>query len=150
MAERLAARFSSIQELEKATYEELTSVPTIGPKIAESILDFFKVERNLEIVRKLKAAGVNLQEEKRQAAANLPLSGQEFVITGTLQSFSRAEAEEKIKALGGTAKGDLTKKTSFLVVGAEPGSKVERARSLGIAQISEDELLQKLGLKRLL
>jgi DNA ligase (NAD+) len=72
----------------------------------------------------------------------LPLSGQEFVITGTLQSFSRAEAEEKIKALGGTAKSDITKKTSYLVVGAEPGSKVARAQTLGIRQISEAELLE--------
>jgi DNA ligase (NAD+) len=98
----------------------------------------------------LKQAGVNLKESKPITTGDLPLSGQEFVITGTLQSFSRAEAEEKIKALGGSAKSDVTKKTNFLVVGADPGSKVARAQALGIAQISEDELLQKLGLKRLM
>jgi DNA ligase (NAD+) len=150
MAERLVSQFSSIEELERATYEELTGVPTIGPKIAEGILEFFTVERNREIVKKLKQAGVNLKESKPVVSGDLPLSGQEFVITGTLQSFSRAEAEEKIKALGGSAKSDVTKKTNVLVVGADPGSKVARAQALGIAQINEDELLQKLGLKRLL
>ncbi|HSW58913.1 MAG TPA: NAD-dependent DNA ligase LigA [Dehalococcoidales bacterium] len=146
MAGRLAERFNSIEELEKAGYEDLVAVATIGPKIAASILEFFKVERNRAIVKKLKEAGVNLRTEKLSSSADLPLAGQEFVITGTLQFFSRVEAEEKIRALGGTAKGDITRKTSFLVVGAEPGSKVARARALGITQISEAELLQKLGI----
>jgi DNA ligase (NAD+) len=150
MAERLVEHFYSIEELEKATYAELTAVPTIGPKIAESILEFFTVERNREIVKKLKEAGVNLKADLPFKTADLPLSGQEFVITGTLLSFSRAAAEEKIKALGGSAKSDITKKTNFLVVGSDPGSKVARAQSLGIPQISEDELLQKLGMKNLL
>jgi DNA ligase (NAD+) len=90
MAERLARNFNSIEPLEKATYEELTAVPTIGPKIAESILDFFKVERNLEMVRKLKDAGVNLKDERPASSAELPLSGVEFVITGKLVSFRRS------------------------------------------------------------
>jgi DNA ligase (NAD+) len=144
MAERLTARFHSIEVLEKASLEELTSVPTIGPKIAASILEFFTVERNREFVRKLRAAGVNMQAEKVAEGRFLPLAGKELVITGTLQSSSRAEAEEKIKALGGTAKGDVTKKTNYLVVGADPGSKVARAQALGIAQISEAELLKML------
>lgn len=150
MAERLARSFDSIESLEKASYEELTAVPTIGPKIAESILDFFKVERNREMVRKLKAAGVNLKEERLENSSELPLSGVEFVITGKLVSFSREEAEGKIKALGGSAKSDVTKKTNFLVVGEDPGSKVARAQTLGIPQITENELLEKLGMKRLL
>jgi DNA ligase (NAD+) len=150
MAERLARNFNSIEPLEKATYEELTAVPTIGPKIAESILDFFKVERNLEMVRKLKDAGVNLKDERPASSAELPLSGVEFVITGKLVSFSREEAEEKIKGLGGSAKSDVTKKTNILVVGEDPGSKVARAQALGIPQITENELLEKLGMKGLL
>ncbi len=147
MADRLAARFSSIDELAAASYAELITVPTIGPKIAASILEFFSVERNRVIIQKLKEAGVNLKEDRLAVSESWPLSGQEFVITGTLQSFSRVEAEEKIKALGGTAKGDVTKKTNYLVVGADPGSKVARAQALGIPQLSEDELLQKLGMK---
>jgi DNA ligase (NAD+) len=141
MAERLSGRFSSIEELEKATFEELTSVPTIGPKIAESVLEFFSIERNREIIKKLKAAGVNLKETKAEETGNLPLSGQEFVITGTLISMSRTAAEEKIKALGGVAKGDITKKTTYLVVGADPGSKLARAKALGVPEIGEEELL---------
>jgi DNA ligase (NAD+) len=149
MAERLVARFSSIEDLEKATYEDLTGVPTIGPKIAESILEFFKVERNCEFIHKLKTAGVNLKQESPTDVGRLPLAGQEFVITGTLKSFSRAAAEEKIKALGGSAKSDVTKKTNYLVVGEDPGSKVARAQALGIRQLSETELLQMLDQPRL-
>jgi DNA ligase (NAD+) len=145
MAERLVARFTSVEEIEKATFEELTAVPTIGPRISASIQEFFTIERNREIVRKLKEAGVKLQNEKPVEGRYLSLAGQEFVITGTLQSLSRAAAEEKIKALGGSAKGDVTKKTNYLVVGADPGSKVARAQALGITQIGEVELITLLS-----
>jgi DNA ligase (NAD+) len=150
MAERLVKHFNSLEQLEKATRDELMSVSTIGPKIADSIIDFFKLERNNNIIRNLRAAGVRLQQENSVNTGNLPLSGKEFVITGKLQSFSREEAEEKIKALGGSAKSDLTQKTSYLVVGEEPGSKLARARALGIQQLNEGQLLELLGLKRLL
>jgi DNA ligase (NAD+) len=149
MAERLVKRFSSIDALAAASYETLTEVPTIGPKIAESILAFFKVEQNCRIIERLKIAGVRLAQEVPAKSDGLPLNGLEFVITGKLQSFSREEAEEKIKALGGTAKSDVTKKTTFVVVGEDPGSKVARAQALGIKQLNEDSLLNMLGMNKL-
>jgi DNA ligase (NAD+) len=93
---------------------------------------------------------VQLKQAIPAKTGNLPLEGREFVITGKLISFSREEAEERIKALGGSAKSDITRKTNYLVVGEDPGSKVARAQAMGIKQISEDELLDLLGLKRLL
>ncbi|MBN1191095.1 MAG: NAD-dependent DNA ligase LigA [Dehalococcoidales bacterium] len=150
MAERLTRHFDSIEQLEAAGRDELMSVPTIGPKIADSIIEFFRLERNRKIIEKLKAAGVSLRQEKNADAGDLPLSGKEFVITGKLGSFSREAAEEKIKALGGSAKSDVTRKTSFLVVGEDPGSKLARARTMGIRIIDEVQLLEMLGLKRLI
>ena len=143
MAERLVKRFLSIDDLQSASFEELTSVSTIGPKIAESVLSFFKVERNKVIIDKLRKAGVRLAQ-KEITAGRRTLEGMEFVITGKLKSFSREEAEERIKSLGGSAKSDVTKKTNYLVVGEDPGSKVERAQTMGIKQIDENDLLRML------
>ena len=150
MAERLVKQFTSVDELEKASFDDLTSIPTIGPKITDSILSFFKLERNRLIVEKLKKAGVQLKQETAAKTGNLPLSGLEFVITGKLQSFSREDAEERIKALGGAAKSDVTKNTTYLVVGEDPGSKLAKAQAMGIKQIDEEELLKILGTRRLL
>ncbi len=148
MAERLVKRFNSIDVLMKADYDSLTAVPTIGPKIAESILAFFTIEKNRQLIEKLRLARVQLTQPAPPKSEDLPLSGQEFVVTGKLQSFSREEAEEKIKALGGTAKSDITKKTSYLVVGEDPGSKVARAQALGITQLNESELLSMLRMNK--
>jgi DNA ligase (NAD+) len=142
MAERLAVRFDSLEEVEAASQEQLMSVPTVGPAIAESVVDFFKLEQNRHIIAKLKAAGVQLRKDRQAPAAELPLSGKEFVITGKLTSFSREQAEQKIRALGGSAKSDVTRRTNYLVVGEEPGSKLARARELGIEQISEQDLVK--------
>jgi DNA ligase (NAD+) len=141
----LAESLPSIDELMAADLEELMSVPTIGQKIAESVVAFFQQADNRLVVEKLKVAGVKLAEEKVTRTGALPLAGIEFVITGTLKSSSREKAQERINSLGGTAKSDLTRKTNYLVVGEEPGSKVERARSWGIQTISEEELLRLLG-----
>ena len=140
MAEILAREFGSLEGLAKASKGRLTSVATVGPKIADSIIAFFGQEENKNIIQRLKAAGVNPREETAEPE-ELPLAGQEFVITGRLERFSRPEAEARIKVLGGTAKSDVTRKTTYLVVGAEPGSKLARAQELGIRQITEGELL---------
>jgi DNA ligase (NAD+) len=145
MAERIVKRFNSVDELEKASREELMAVPTIGPKIADSIMAFFKIDQNKNIIEKLKQSGVQLQQHVVQAEY-LPLNNIEFVITGKLNSFSREEAEQKIKALGGSAKSDVTSKTRYLVVGEDPGSKLTKARKLGIEQIDENQLLKLLGI----
>jgi DNA ligase (NAD+) len=142
-AEILARKFHSLEALVDASKERLTTVPAIGPKIADSVIAFFRQEGNRDIIKKLKDARVRLEEETAQAVA-LPLTGQEFVITGRLEAFSRPEAEARIKALGGKAKSDVTRKTTYLVVGADPGSKLARARTLGTKQLYEEEFLQLL------
>jgi len=145
-AELLAQNFSSVDELAKASQEKLSSLPSIGPRIADSIVAFFKQEGNKRIIEKLRRAGVRLEEEEAEEAKpkELPLTGLEFVITGKLETFTRPEAEAKIKALGGKAASDITKKTSYLVVGTDPGSKLAKAQKLGTNILSEAEFLELL------
>ncbi|MEW6143167.1 MAG: NAD-dependent DNA ligase LigA [Chloroflexota bacterium] len=143
-AELLASHFSSIDELANAGYEKLRSIPTIGPATAESVVAFFRQEQNRRIIEKLRRAGVSLEQEAPPAAKSLPLAGMEFVITGTLAAFPRAEAEARIRLMGGKTGSDVTRKTTFLVVGAEPGSKLAKARSIGIKELSEAEFVKML------
>ncbi|MBI4180736.1 MAG: NAD-dependent DNA ligase LigA [Chloroflexi bacterium] len=145
MAQLLADHFSSIDELMDATEEDLIGIPGIGYEIAESIIAFFRQEDNKRIILRLKDAGVVPKTEPAEPE-ELLLAGQEFVITGRLAAFSREEAEEKVKALGGTAKDNVTRNTNYLVVGTDPGgSKLTRAQALGTKQINEEEFLMLLG-----
>jgi len=148
-AELLVENFSSIDDLAKANQEDLLSLPSIGPKIADSIVAFFRQEGNRRIIEKLRKAGVRLEREKVEEAKpeELPLGGLEFVLTGKLESFTRQEAEARIKALGGKAGSDVTKETSYLVVGVDPGSKLAKAQKLGIKTLSETEFLKLLNQK---
>ncbi len=144
MAQILAGHFTSIDALSRASGEDLISIPAVGPKIAESLVAFFKQEENRNIIERLRRAGVRLAEEVVKPEG-LPLVGQEFVITGRLAAFSREEAEARVKALGGTAKDNVTRNTTYLVVGEEPGgSKLTRARELGTKQLNEADFLQKI------
>ena len=143
-AEILIKHFDSMDKLSRASEEELTAIPGIGPKIAESVAAFFRQESNREIIDKLRRAGVKLEKEPA-GPEELPLSGQEFVISGKLEAFPRSDAEAKIRGLGGSVGSSVTKKTTFLVVGADPGSKLERARELGTGFLSEEEFLRVLG-----
>ena len=147
-AELLAEQFHSIDQLAEASQEKLSTLPSIGPKIAESIVAFFRQEGNKRIIEKLreKEVGQGLGKRKTEAIKpeELPLAGLEFVLTGKLESFSRSEAEAKIKALGGKAGSDVTRKTSYVVVGADPGSKLAKAEKLGIKTLSEAEFLELL------
>lgn len=140
MAEVLASKFESIDKLAKASREELMDIDTIGPKIADSIIAFFRQEENKKIIEKLRKAGVWPKREAVKPEA-LPLTGMEFVITGTLEAFSRQEAEARVKALGGATGSSITQKTTYLVVGTDPGSKLAKAQSLGIKQLNEEEFL---------
>jgi len=145
-AEILARRFHSIEALSKASRDELMDVEAIGPKIADSLTAFFREAENRNIIERLRKAGVRLEEEAK--TEKLPLAGKEFVVTGKLSAFSRQEAEARIKALGGTAKDNVTKKTNYLVVGADPGgNKLSKAQELGTRQIKEEELLRLLERK---
>ena len=145
-ANLLVEHFNNLNDLGSAGREKLMTVPSIGPKIADSIIAFFHEEENHIILDKLKKAGV--WPEQELAKEGLPLSGKEFVITGTLQAFSRDEAHSRIKALGGTTKDNVTSNTTYLVVGEDPGeNKLICARALGTEQINEEKLLAILGQK---
>jgi DNA ligase (NAD+) len=142
MAQVLADSFRSIDRLAAASREDLLSVPSVGPKIADSVVDFFRQPENIRIIEKLRSAGVRLADEAVPETAPLPLAGLEFVITGRLSAFSREQAEARVKALGGTAKGSVTRNTTYLVVGADPGSsKYTRAQALGTPRLNEEEFL---------
>jgi len=145
MAGILARNYRDLDKLAKATIEELTDIPTVGPKIAESVVDFFKHKENLDIIERLKQAGVQPVREP-SLSEELPLTGKEFVITGRLESSSRPEAEAKITVLGGTAKSSVTRNTTYLVVGEEPGgSKLSQAEKWNTEKLTEDEFLKILG-----
>ncbi|NLW24260.1 MAG: NAD-dependent DNA ligase LigA [Clostridia bacterium] len=139
-AKILAQEFKTMANLEKATLEELTGINEIGPKMAESIVAFFKEEKNREFLARLKKAGVNMESVETSVLSN-KLAGKTFVLTGTLENFTRKEAQEKIEALGGKVVGSVSKKTDYVVVGAEPGSKYEKAKELGITILNEEEFI---------
>ena len=144
MAELLSQRYFSIDQLSKATQEELTSVPGIGPKIAASIVTYFGVESSGQVIERLRGAGLKLSQgmDSRVGLAEgkeLPLDGLSFVLTGTLASMTRSRAEARIKELGGSITSNVTKRTDYLVAGEEPGSKLEAANRLGTRLLDEKE-----------
>ncbi|MCF6096495.1 NAD-dependent DNA ligase LigA [Thermovorax subterraneus] len=137
-ASLLADAFGSMEELEKATYEDLIKVPEIGDKIAESILAFFRQEQTKALISRLKAAGVSMEAKKKEEGPK-PLEGLTFVLTGTLEKYTRQQATELIEKLGGKVTGSVSKKTDYVIVGKDPGSKYEKALNLGIKILNEDE-----------
>jgi DNA ligase (NAD+) len=141
-AQVLADNFGSIEAIESASREELERVREIGPVLAAAIRAWFDEPRNRELVARLRDAGVTTVGERRVAPAGpQPLAGMTFVITGTLDSMSREDAQARIEALGGKVTGSVSKKTSYLVVGAEAGSKLDKARALGVRELDEAALL---------
>ncbi len=136
----LAEKFKSMENLMKANMDELMAINEIGEVVANSVVNFFKDEKNRKMIEDLKRAGVNMEGRYESASGNL--SGLTFVFTGTLSSMSRNEAKEKIESLGGKVTSSVSKKTSFVVVGKDPGSKYEKAKSLGVKIIDEKEFLK--------
>ncbi|MBN1690049.1 MAG: NAD-dependent DNA ligase LigA [Dehalococcoidia bacterium] len=136
----LARQFPGIDKLAAVGAEELMNIPSIGPKISDGILAFFRQPQNVSIIEKLRKAGVSM-ESAEQPAGDLPLSGVEFVITGRLELSGRQEMEARIRSLGGKAASDVTRRTDYVVAGSDPGSKLARARSLGIKILNEKEFL---------
>jgi DNA ligase (NAD+) len=148
VAEVLAEHFGDLGKLAAASEEKLQGVEEIGPVIAAAVHQFFHSAAGKETLRRLKAAGVKLSAPRRPraaAGAAAPLAGKTVVVTGTLQHFSRSEAEAAIKAAGGRATASVSKNTDFVVVGAEPGSKAEKAAKLGVETIDEAEFRRRLG-----
>ncbi len=143
-ANTLAKGFGSIEKLAQATEEELHQLPDVGQIVAESILAWFADEDNLKLLAELKELGV---EPVYQDQSHLPLSGKSYIVTGTLESMGREEAEDKLRALGATVTSSVTKNTTALITGAKPGkSKTDKAASLGIPALSEAEFLQLIGI----
>jgi len=142
LAKVLARQFGSLGELVNAGREELLSVHEVGPQVADSVVDFFRSERNRQILKKLQDAGVAPKEEKKRAGG--PFSGKSFVFTGAMTRFTRKEAQDTVEKLGGRAAGSVSKKTDFVVAGEEAGSKLDKARELEIAILTEEEFEEML------
>lgn len=140
----LAKHFGDLDRLRDAQIEELTQIPEIGPKMAESIVSYFKDPDNLQLIEKLKNAGVNMVQEQQETGEQL-LAGKLFVLTGTLSKYSRKEAQELIEKLGGKVSSSVSKKTDYVLAGEEAGSKLEKAQALGITVISEEEFRELVG-----
>ncbi len=134
----LAENFSSLQEFAEATEEQLIEVPEVGPKVAASIAEFFSEAANRQLIKKLEKAGVRPTAEKRVAKSD-KLEGKSFVFTGGLANRSREEAGEIVKQHGGTVVSSVSKKTSYVVVGTDPGSKYDKAKELGVPILTEAE-----------
>jgi len=142
MAATLASVYPDLEALSRATAEELQQIEGIGPNIAQSIVDWFARPTNRKVLEKLKAAGVWPVERKETLTEQpLPLSGLVFVVTGTLKRFSREEVKEFIQAHGGKVSESVSRNTNYLVVGENPGSKLERAKALNVPIISEEDLV---------
>lgn len=142
VAELLAQEFGSIQALAAAPVEKIAEIPGIGPKIAESVHEFFSIPENVVVIERLRQAGVMLEEEKPENELPQTLAGLTFVLTGTLEHFTRDEAGAQLKAMGAKVSGSVSKKTSFVVAGEAAGSKLTKAESLGVPVLDESALQQ--------
>jgi DNA ligase (NAD+) len=134
-ARSLADAFGSIDAVAGATVEDLAGVPGVGQVIAESVREYFDRAETRDLVKRLRTAGVRMSEERRKKGG--ALSGTQFVLTGTLDAFSREEAKARIEALGGKVTSSLSTRTDYLVVGESPGSKLEKAEKLGVVRLDE-------------
>ncbi|MCD6270896.1 NAD-dependent DNA ligase LigA, partial [bacterium] len=138
----LARKFGSIENLKKASLEELEAIPDVGPIVAKSIYEWFRNARNIKLVDGLLKAGVKIITPKK---VEEKLKGKTFVFTGALKTMTREEASEKVRLLGGKVSSSVSKNTDFVVVGENPGSKYEKAKKLGVKTISEEEFLKMLS-----
>jgi DNA ligase (NAD+) len=142
-AQALADEFGSMDALIGASEEELTRINDVGPKVAQAIREFFDNKRNLDLVERLRKAGLTFVAEKRVRGSKL--AGLTFVLTGTLPNLTRESAKEKIESAGGKVSGSVSKKTDYVVAGEEAGSKLDKANSLGVTVLDEAGLLELLG-----
>jgi DNA ligase (NAD+) len=142
-ARDLASTFAKLEKLENASMDELTAIPDVGDIVAQSVVEFFSFEENLQMIERLLQAGV--EPQSIETSDDGPFSGMTIVVTGTLPTLKRNEAEDLIRNCGGKAAGSVSKKTAFVVAGEAAGSKLTKAVSLGIEVIDEDELLRRAG-----
>ncbi|HEY8553988.1 MAG TPA: NAD-dependent DNA ligase LigA [Burkholderiales bacterium] len=144
-AEQLAEHFGDLDALMNADRDALDAVPNIGPSMAEDIHAFFEERHNRDVIARLRAAGVHWPPPAPRASAASPLAGKTFVLTGTLSSLTREQAKQKLKALGATVAGSVSRKTDYVVVGTDPGSKADKARALGVKMLDEAAFLELIG-----
>jgi DNA ligase (NAD+) len=143
-ARLLAKRFATLDQLAQSERDQLTAIHEIGGKVADSLIDFFNNPDKILLLKKLASAGVRAESEV-VIQQDGPLSGKTFVITGTLQRWSRQEAEEQVEKLGGRAAGSVSRKTDYVVAGANAGSKLDKARQLGITILDEAAFVDMIG-----
>jgi DNA ligase (NAD+) len=140
-AQILADTFGSLDAIAAADEQQLQEAEEVGPKVSESIRQFFHERRNRELVDRLRKAGLTFEHEIKKKKTAGPLAGKVFVLTGTLPNLAREDAKARIESAGGKVTGSVSKKTDYVVAGAEPGSKLDKASSLGVQVIGEPELL---------
>jgi DNA ligase (NAD+) len=143
-AKLLAARFGNMENIIAAKQEDLTTINEIGPEIASSIIKFFHEPKNIEVMEKFIKAGVKPQKKEIAVDSNT-LQGKSFVFTGTLANMPRNTAKEIVESLGGSVHSSTTAKTTYVVAGNDPGSKLDKAQSLGITILTENEFLKLIG-----
>lgn len=142
VAQDLTRQFPSMQALKDASVEELSSVEGVGEKIAQSIKNFLEVKDNQEVIHRLEAQRVRMQEDEAAVAQESTLEGLSFVLTGSLEGFSRDEAGDALKALGAKVSSSVSKNTNYLVAGEKAGSKLTKAQDLGVTILNEDDLIE--------
>lgn len=148
MAEELANQFGSMDALMEASAEQLAETKGIGPERAESIFRYFQSDVGKKTIAELKELGLKMTQDRKAAPAGLAgtaLAGKTLVVTGTLKNYSRQAIEELIGTLGGKATGSVSKKTDYLVAGEEAGSKLDKAKSLGVTVLTEEEFDKLIG-----
>jgi DNA ligase (NAD+) len=145
MSRVLAKEFGSLEALQKAGQERLQQIHEVGPQVAESVTRFFKERKNVATIARLLKGGVRIRELARPKASDQKFAGKTFVFTGALEKFARDEAERMVDERGGRASGSVSKKTDFVVAGPGAGSKLDKARELGVKVISEEEFLKMAG-----
>lgn len=144
-AQTLANHFSTLENIMNASEENLLQVPDVGPIVAENLLTFFKQEHNTEVVESLLSVGINWPKIKKKSLDEQPLAGKSFVVTGTLETMGRNDAKAALQELGAKVSGSVSKKTDYVVVGENPGSKAIKATELGITILDEKAFISLLG-----
>ena len=134
----LARKYRTIDNLAKASFEDLSAINDIGPIVANSIKEFFEQEQTLDLIKKLKEAGVNMNSKEEEIQDNR-FEGKTFVLTGSLENYTRGEASNIIEKFGGKTSGTVSKKTDYVLAGEDAGSKLTKAQNLGVTIISEKE-----------